>query len=496
MADPKPVLPAEPPVQGEFYQPLSLLALASLVLAAGYALVLSGLGVVALVSGTTLFMGLWSLVFPVLAALLASAARLQIRRSEGILSGQVLTTWAWWLSVLFGLGYTAYYFGTFFAVSWQAERFTQKWFAKLREGKVAEAFLETQEPAHRKYVNPSDAEFMYNKYGPGAAAGPRKGPYSVYQDREYVWLVESGRPDEVHVDLRGVKSWDYEKGGFQVHQTYRITRPEGQYDLVVPVRSSEGKEIEGRQWQVVGERVGIVDRRLNPLGEALERWRQSARQFASDWVGKYHQGRWDRVYLDTLPAADREARGRAFFNGVRAAQAHQVVTRVLTGLIGGPIPPLLQEHPAVRCALDLPAFGAFAAGSLVDSRQFDSPRKVREDVVKAVKRHFLQPPVVVLRMPEGRAPFEMTQPEGAAGPVVQFLNPVDVWVYLPGADAAKGPTYRCDGALVVESDPGPITTERQPRWRVAALKLVRGGIPPASGPPQPGRGGATPPPAQ
>jgi hypothetical protein len=487
MAVQKPVVAAEGPGRAEIYQPLSLLALAALLLAAVYALVITGLAVVAFASGTMMFLGLWSLVFPALAALLAYVARQQIRRSEGILSGMVLTTWALWLSVLFGLGYTAYYVATFLAISWQAERFTRKWFDKLRDGKVAEAFMDTREPAQRKIENPHDAEYMFNKYGPGASAGPRKGPLSAFQDRDIVWLLEKTRPEEVQIGFVGVKSWEYDKGGYQVVQTYRITRPEGTYDFVVGVKSSEGKEIEGRQWQVLAEKLGLADRDLNPLGETLESWRQQSRQFASEWVAnKRNQGDCAGAFLDTLPGPERSARRREYAHGLLLAAFGAGSSAAWPALA-------LVVEPEAACALYLPGFREYASGGQVQTQGFDARKREQADIIADIKNNFSRRSVVVMRLLDGRAHLRISDPDGAT--VVQLLHPLDLAVHPNGFELGQSPKYRCDAFLIVASDPGAVTNERQPRWRVAGVQLVRGGVPPA-GPPQAGRGGGAPPPAR
>src|SRR5262245_3179563 len=150
MADSPTLLPSDRPAEPLVYRPLSGLAIASLAVAALYAVVVTGIGVFALGDSTPLTMGLWTLIFPLAALLLALAGRQQIRQSEGTRSGLALTTWAWWLSLLFGLGYLAFYVGTFLAVWWQAESEAMQFFAQVREGKTDEAFKDhIIDPAQR-----------------------------------------------------------------------------------------------------------------------------------------------------------------------------------------------------------------------------------------------------------------------------------------------------------------------------------------------------------
>src|SRR5262249_59006333 len=122
------------------YQPLSGLAVAAIAVAGVYSGALAVFGIVALITGTPLALAFWILIFPVVAMVLAVVARQQIRYSEGTRTGLTLTTWAWWLSVVFGLGYLAFYVGTFLAVWWQAESQMKSFFELGRKGHTPEAF--------------------------------------------------------------------------------------------------------------------------------------------------------------------------------------------------------------------------------------------------------------------------------------------------------------------------------------------------------------------
>src|SRR6266851_5352132 len=142
MAEPVRVLSEQPPET--LYRPVSGLAIAALVIAVGYAIVVGGVAIIALASGTPVFPGTWTLIIPAISFTLAVIASRQIRMSEGTRSGLGLVTWAWWLSILFGVGYGAVYGGTLLAVWWQADADIQRYFFdKIRAGKVDEAFAFT-----------------------------------------------------------------------------------------------------------------------------------------------------------------------------------------------------------------------------------------------------------------------------------------------------------------------------------------------------------------
>ena len=98
-------------------EPLGLLRIAALALAAFYAGPVGIIGLIAFPNHSPYLLPLWTLVFPLVAIGVGLAARLRIQASEGTLSGLQLTTWAVGLSLFFALGYTAYYAATYFAVN-------------------------------------------------------------------------------------------------------------------------------------------------------------------------------------------------------------------------------------------------------------------------------------------------------------------------------------------------------------------------------------------
>jgi hypothetical protein len=473
MAEHSPVLAPPGSNRQDIYRPLSKLAFAAIFVAGSYSVLVVVFAAVAVATGWPLFLNLWNLIFPVTGVVLAYAGRQHIRNSEGILSGLALTTWAWWLSILFGLGYGAYYFGTYTAVSWQAEDYLTRWFDRIRAGKINEAFLDTQEPAKRKFDNPSDSDFMYQRYGMNI--GQRKGFLSVFQDLELVRLLQNAGPD-VEVKLLGVKNWEFDKGGYQVTETYRITTPEGDFNSSLLVKSSESKEIEGRQWQVDLQTLHFAERpRLSPLGQALDRWRQQSRRFAADWLIKRSHGDLLGAFLDTRPLSERTSLQRGFLDRTALAGLRAGVSIAGAGVDFALLEmyALFRADGQVRCALYLPGYWDYCTGQLVRADGFVSVKSVRTDIVRNVKRYFQDPAHLVLqRVGEGRGRFVILNKD--QGPV-QFFHDVPLAVHLKGSSAA--PDFHCEAALIVESDPGPLSVDRYPNWRIVGLELIRGGKP-------------------
>jgi hypothetical protein len=481
MAEKIPTLPADSPVPTEVYRPLSRLALAALIVAALYAVVIGVLAVVAFVTGKPLFLGIETLAIPAVAAALAYVGRQQIRGSEGVLSGTALTTWALWLSGLSGLGFAAYYFGTYLAVTWQAGTFTRTWLDKVRGDKFMEAFLDTQKPEKRKNDKPGDRLYMYQAYG--AAAGPagRKGPLPAFLESEaFKVLHDAATAGEIK--SLGVKDWSFSKDAYNVAELYQAKTPEGVYELLIPVRGSQGPEFEGRQWQVVWEGVGYVGTpQLTETGKLLAQWRYHARQFGSAWLQRRSQGDLAAVYLDTLPPDRRR-------DAYRQMQNRLLLGELRPGPLvdlGGPLNRIVQAgllaNGEAAGLLFVPGFREFAQGKLVQADELVAPPAVREELVSAVRQNFLRPNVIRIQPQNTQArAYAVNRDLGQ----YRFLLDAEVTVEGQGEATPAASKYRCDAYLVVESDTGPMTPERQPVWRVAGLQLILGGV--ATPPPGPG----------
>jgi hypothetical protein len=253
--------PLAPDTAGDsVYRPLSLLAVGSLALAALYAaLVVSG-GLLAFVHGTPYFWPESMLLMPLTAGALSVFARWRIARSEDTLAGDRLARWAFWLSVVAGLGYGAYFLTTGLAVKHQAGRFLSEkgpdsgFLPRLLEGDVNAAFLLTVPPSRRDPdLNPADQEAMEAQFdlsqgGPSTS----RGPLSKFRESEIVQaLVQCGKEKrEDGVQELGVKDWSWEGGAYKVERTYRITNSEVTFDVLITTRTDSDPSVAGRKWWV------------------------------------------------------------------------------------------------------------------------------------------------------------------------------------------------------------------------------------------------------
>jgi hypothetical protein len=476
------------------YKPLSVLALVAFVTAAIYSVVVGALAVVAFSSGQTLFLPVWLVLFPAIAVACALIARLQIRRSEGTLSGGALATWAWWLGTLFGLGFLAFYFATYLAVTKQAKDFSEVWLSKLREGKMTEAFLLTQEPAVRKFDKASDKEAILERYGVMPLRA-RKGPLAAFEDRDVARIFLQGGPKTQFSSL-GAKNWQYDKGGYKVWQTFLIVSPLGAWDVQVTVQSAEGPEFEGRQWFVSLNDCAVTGKTDSPLGMAIDYFRKQSRSFLRDWIFKLADNRGEDAYYDTCEFGKRAALKRSFDLrrwahrfGVAAAFGYG------TGPAGNAVAFTSLVNPPLESLEYLDGYRDFLAGGIVRADNLAVVKKYRDDVIRNLTNQFGHPSGLDIE-PQDSAPHYQPVEQNAARQV-ELAHDVRIQLY-PGKNQEVDPQFLVDASIVLQTDPesvemkpGSLDLKRpEPKWRVREIKVLQANVPP---PPEKKPGGAVPP---
>jgi hypothetical protein len=460
------------------YRPLSALAVAGFGLAVLFAVVIAGMGVMALRTGKPLLIG-WMLVVAIAAAGLSLAGQIQVRRSEGTRAGLQLARWGWWLSLVFGLGYGAYLAATELAVRQQAREFSENWFDKLASGDKAQAFLWTLSPSQRQGDNPRDLRRIYTRYL--LDSKHEKGFWPRFLEQPIVRMIEQGGAD-ARLEYLGVEGWHYEAGGYLVEQNFRLKTPEGVYDFRLPVWGGESPnpkpDYEGRQWYVyLREPLAGQTRELTPLGTSVQALRLSAGRFVETWGRLLREGRIEEAFLMTLdPAAQRAAStqhiadlaaavagGASPFAGMMAALG----TATASG------PRMLADYPA------------FVQGDWVQTRDLVvADDSVRQGIQRALPDLF-QP-----RPPGSKAYLESELRSYDSfwkidGDQVRLFQPVQIHF---------GSKYYCEAvAEVMAEDPElarkltqllqasrdgnpatPLPSGFQPRWRLAGLELVFG----------------------
>jgi hypothetical protein len=326
MAD---TLPTPPPVGAPItYRPLSGFAVCGFVLACLFALLVLIAAAVALYQGVPFFYSAWVLLIPASGLVLSLVARGQIRNAEGTRAGDALAKLGIGLSVMFGLGYFAYYHVTGLAITSQANAFLTEvqpdsgFFPHLVKAASSKtdlyaAFLLSLPVTERGTSRPEDHNSMQRLYDKSNVDGSA-GPLTAFRNHTFVRLILTTPPDQITIEPLGVQGWEYESRSYRVRRTYRVTVPEGWVDFSVLVQSNEAEAAgEQRRWFVLLSRLykprDPNALKLTQLGEGLQKLRDGSRAKLEAWKTGMNSGdvfafadvdqtRWS----DVLPADEGE----------------------------------------------------------------------------------------------------------------------------------------------------------------------------------------------
>lgn len=468
-----PAPPVTSPTEPVAYRPFAPLAVISIVAAAAFAVILVVWGLACFWYGFPLVLPLGVLLLPVGAAFLALVARRQIQNAEGTRSGAALATTAWWISLLFGVSYIALYLGTYLAVWWQAERFTDTWIDHVRNGRLEEAFLLTRSPIDRKDENVKDLNRLWIRFGRGQK-DELSGPLPKFMESEIVRVIQT---PGAKIENTGLRRWDYEQRSYYVDQSYRVTTDEGTFGLILTAHSMQTKEIKGRQWQLRWKGDGDFETKtLTERGVAIDRWRRdSAPVSAAGWLARRTGEDPVAMYLYTLPEEEQHSVIK------RAAARLTANTLSATGIGGGTrlgsLAPLMS--PRLAASLFLDGYAQFPQPGFVRDSRFVVIGKPedRARIIHFVNTSLLAPKTLWMGAKQTLArPLPSDDPNRVR--MAQEVN-------LSGFEQVDGKQterFACEGWLIVESDPGEVTLRRQPLWRVTGLELLRGGPPPKAPP--------------
>jgi hypothetical protein len=283
--------PSEPLV----YRPLSFLAIAGLCLSASYTTLVVITSAIALFKGAPFFLAEWVILIAIAGGITSLLALWQIRRAEGVLAGEALARWGLWLSIVPGLGYSAYTFFTGLALTQQANRFVMEavdddsgFFPRLQAGtptEIKRAFLLTLPYDKRARLDPSKEGDLAPFDVPDAKTGA-DGRLSRFRDTAMIAYLTFAKK-QVEIEPLGVQEWKYDpgsrevSGGYMVSRAYRLTSPEVIVEVVVPALSTEGESSEGqRKWLVDFQKVFVNPRTFQMTTLGLNIWdlRKAARK--------------------------------------------------------------------------------------------------------------------------------------------------------------------------------------------------------------------------
>lgn len=475
MADSTPAIP-ETSTEVGIYRPLSGLALASIAIAGLYTVVVLAFAWMAIIYGNPVFLPPWVLACPIVAVILAAAARWQIRNSEGARSGMALANWAWWLGIIFGVIHAAIFFGTLLAIWTQAQGELEKNFlAKIEQGNLEEAFQFTLDPDQRAPSQEIKERFL-------SMEGGKKGPLARFKDNEILRIIQNGG-DDMRTESMGIKSMDLSGNGYGVVLPYRISTPDGVYVMQFTLRSKDSKESRKRRWRVImkDNETQIVDRELTPLGEKMLFWQSTAREFGQAWLMQRTRGAVESAYLAACQQKDRNAYHRQY----QIATIVNTLTSAAAALgDGGQSPPVARFSAFLDanlgCELCMPGFQRFTRGDFLDKTDFESPKKYKAQILDEFHNNFLRTKVMGIRPDQESVTIRRVAGES---PHLEALIPVEIGIMDPNGPPA--PKFIGQGELVLVSDRVPDSESSMPQWRVMSLKLISGSAPPSGpgGPP-------------
>jgi hypothetical protein len=466
-----------------------LLRVAGLALAAFYAVPVGIGGLVAFSNHMVWLLPLWTFAVPLLAAAAGWGARLRIQASEDTLSGKALATWAAGLSLFFALCYAAYYTATYIAVRQQALQFAGEWIQTVQEDDLLRAYVLTKEPERRPTGDATaqrrSIELLSNPQNDEEGLG-----FTGFGMRPYVRLLRG--TSKQNVELVAVRDFDYERGGYLLHLSYRVTTPYATFPLEVTVHGveSQKKDVKGRQWYVRSEMTGVRESniQLTAKGMRLQQVAGEGQAFAEEWVlklGRRDQNQMFQALAVARPdGVRREAAWQAFGGaagpGVRAAAAQE--EPFFKGDLVDADPKVFWATPdEFRAAVVARAKRLFAFGAGGDEAlHVQSQRQVRWPLWEEDKA-------------TGRLLFRY---EATAGLSVSYRE------QTPEGERQVDARVNLEAFIVLSCPTAVLESEDAPQWRVERVELVRarradqGRPDPAGGrpgvPPRPG--GAVQPP--
>lgn len=310
MADAAPV-PSPAPTPDTDYKPLSGLALAAIALAGLFAVILLGFVAVGFVSKRPIDEG-WHLWLAAAGFVLAVLARVQIRRSEGIRTGQKLADAAWWICLLGGGGFFAYLQANEFSLRLQSGKYLDAWFDTLKKGDRAASFLLTLEPEQRRdpSLNPADPALEERLDTEFAHL------YPPYRNHPLPATIVRGG-DTLTATQQGLKRWEYRTASTSLEWTYRISGPEGSSLASVSLLGTRPKGEKSLSWRIDTNNNFILrPENITAYGRFVSyELPREAERALSFWMGatrlpsdasRYNGAKW-LAYTMTLPLAEREA---------------------------------------------------------------------------------------------------------------------------------------------------------------------------------------------
>ncbi|WP_020469069.1 hypothetical protein [Zavarzinella formosa] len=316
MADLTPLPTAQRPTDGA-YQPVSGYAVAAAATAGVFVLFLV-LVLFSAITSRRAAMSYELILLPVVGLGLSIAARSHLKRSEGTRSGQKLVTVAWWVCVLGGAGYAAYLYANEFFIERESRTYVDKFFEQLQKNRPHQAYVFLIDPVQRDAASPDNPDFFEAQFASG---------YGNFRNLDLVRLVRRN-PNQVEFEHVGSMDIGQEAEGFKATQIYRMTTPEGIFDVRLGLKAAEARKGGKPLWRINSKpNVAISTKpdKLSQYGRLVQDLEGEANGVVRTWMFFASTGRMFRAHLYTLPGEERESLEKglnqlAFMGGSLATQ--------------------------------------------------------------------------------------------------------------------------------------------------------------------------------
>jgi hypothetical protein len=471
----------------EVYRPISGLAIAGLGFSILYTALVVISALVALIQGEPLFLAGWMVFLAVLGACLSACALWRIRTSEGTRAGMKVAQWGLWLSVISGLGYTAYTTATAAAIKEQAKQFLTRedggFFSLMEKGELNAAFLLTKPHSQRTGIDPRNDEVMRRQFDSPLGQSPT-GYLSKFESDNFVHVLQQGYKEKgaVKVEPLGVKEWTYTATGYKVACRYRVTAPEVVLEVLMTVQSTEHDSAgEGRKWFINWLESGWTSIEFTPAGNRMRDLRFGSLAFVDGWIRELARGHRGKAFLDTLEPEPGKAAVRRLIALTTTQRAFPIS---LPGPFGAASLSAFAQDGELAKFLYLPGYDRFIqGGSFLKTDDVRAlPGIPLKDAVADLRQAFVgeAAPTLpnVLRIGHRAGSGREDDPKYMLWDLVgqKELRIAHVFqVNLLEDATTKGYRFVGLGRLVVATPiPGdPRTTSFEPHWRIQEVHLDR-----------------------
>ncbi len=244
------------------YAPLSWMGMAAFAVAVLFVLLTLIMGFIAYTEDRSLLSSIL-LALPLIGLILAFVAKQAIKNAEGAVTGIRFVNAAWWICLVGGACYGAYWLAVDWSVRSTGEKQLLEWTTKLIEGNpttaqdpnIKEAFLKTLPPAN------AEGEFARN---PKLFDAQFALPLQNLRNSHLLLIAHRNR-GAVTIETTGMKGWEQNDKDTIVETTAKLRCPEGEFPLTVPITSTVANK--SRVWQVNLPREMIpVEQNGRPIG--------------------------------------------------------------------------------------------------------------------------------------------------------------------------------------------------------------------------------------